>query len=82
MKQRQMTKNDSKKLLTTVHTILGKRANSAPSLNDSDGSFIKAQYFHDFFSLARLAKLRHDIPAANADTTLQSISDQIMKETL
>ena len=63
--------------------ILGKKANSAPSFIESDGSFITkptdiANYFNDFF-IGKKSKLRDDMPATNADTTHPSISDQIMK---
>ena len=76
-----MTKNDSKKLWNTFKEMLGKKANSAPSLIQSDGSFITkpndiANYFNYFFKLARLGNL--DMPATIADTTHPSISDQIM----
>ena len=60
-----MTKNDSKKLWSTLNEILGKKANSAPSFIESDGSFITkpadiANYFNDFF-IGKISKLRHDI---------------------
>ena len=55
-----------------------------PSFIESDGSFISkptdiANYFNDFF-IRKISKLRHDMPATNADTTHPSISDQNMKE--
>jgi hypothetical protein len=34
---------------------------------------------HDFF-IGKISKLRHDMPATNADTTQPSITDQIMKD--
>ena len=51
---------------------------------DSDGSFITkptdiANYFNDFF-IGKMSKLRHDMPATNADTTRPSISDLITKD--
>ena len=63
---------------------MGKKANSALSLIESDGSFITkptdiANYFNDFF-IGKISKLRDDMPATNADTTHPSISDQIMKD--
>ena len=64
-------------------TFWGKKANSAPSFIESDGSFIPkptdiANYFNNFF-ICKISKFRDDMPATNADTT-QSISDQIMKD--
>jgi hypothetical protein len=46
--------NDSKKLWSTLSDILGKKANSAPSFIESDGSFNTkptdiANNFNDFF---------------------------------
>ena len=68
-----MTKNDIKKLWSTLNEILGKKANSAPSFIESDGSFIEnptdiANYFNYFF-IGKISKLRYDMPATNADTT-------------
>ena len=47
-------KNDSKKLWSTLNEMFGKKANSAPSFLESDGSFITkptdiVNYFNDFF---------------------------------
>ena len=61
-----------------------KKANSTPSFVESEGSFITkptdiANYFNYFF-IGKIGKLRHDMPATNADTTHPSISDQIMKD--
>ena len=63
---------------------MGKKANSAPSFIESDGSFITkvtdiANYFNVFF-IGKISKFREDMPATNADTTHPSISDQIMKD--
>jgi hypothetical protein len=63
---------------------LGKKANSAPSFNESDGSFIPkptdiANHFNDFF-IGKISKRMCDKPAANADTTHPSISDHMMKD--
>jgi hypothetical protein len=63
---------------------LGKKANSAPQLIESDGSFITkttniANYFNTFL-IGKISKLRHDMPATNADTTHSSITDKIMKD--
>jgi hypothetical protein len=63
---------------------LEKKANSAPSFIESDGSFTTkpadlANYFNYFF-IGKISKLRDDMPATNADTTHPSISDQIMKD--
>ena len=63
---------------------MGKKANSTPSFIESDGSFITkptdiANYFNNFFS-GKISKLRHYMPATNADITHPSISDQIMKD--
>jgi hypothetical protein len=79
-----MTKNDSKKLWSTLNFILGKRANSAPPVIESDGSFITkptdiANNFN-YFLIGKISRFRHDMPATNADTTHPSITDQIMKE--
>jgi hypothetical protein len=57
----------------------GKKANSAPSFIESDGSFITkptdiASYFNYFF-IGKKSKLRDDMPETNADTTHPSISD-------
>ena len=62
----------------------GKKATSAPSYIESDGSFITkptdiANYFNDLF-IGKISKLRDDMPATNADTIHPSISDQIMKD--
>ena len=64
--------------------IFGKKANSAPSFIESDGSFITkptdiANYFNDFF-IGKISKLRDGMPAINADITHPSFSDQIMKD--
>ena len=64
--------------------FLEKKANSAPSFIESDGSFITkptdiAKHFNYFF-IGKISKLRDDIPATNADTTHPSISDQIIKD--
>ena len=82
-RSRNYTKNDSKKLWSTLNYILGKKANSDPSFIESDGFFITkpndiANYFNDFF-IGKISKRRDDMPATNADTTHPSISDQIMK---
>ena len=76
-------KNDSKNPLGHLE-ILGKKANSALSFIESDGSFIIkptdiANYFIDFF-IGKISKLRDDIPATKVDTTHPSISDKIMKD--
>ena len=62
----------------------GKKGKLSSSFIESDGSFITkptdiANYFNDFF-IGKISKLRHDMPATNADTTHPSISDQIMKD--
>ena len=67
-----------------VISNLGKKANSAPSFIESDGSFVTkptdiANYFNYFF-IVKISKLRQDMPAKNVDTTHPSISDQIMKD--
>ena len=67
-----------------LNDIFGKKANSAPSFIESDGSFITkptdiANYFN-YFSIGKISKLRDDMPATNADTTHPSISDQIIKD--
>ena len=76
-------KNASKKLWGTLNYILRKKANSASSFTESDGSFITkptdiANDFNGFF-IGKVSKLRA-MPATNADTTHPSISDQIMKD--
>jgi hypothetical protein len=38
-----------------------------------------ASYFHDFF-IGKISKLRHDMPATDADTTHPSITDQMLKD--
>jgi hypothetical protein len=58
-----------------------KKANSATSFIESDGSFITkptdiAKYFNYFF-IGKIRKLRNGMPATNADNTHPSISDQI-----
>ena len=60
------------------------KANSAPLLIESDGSFItkptdNANYFNYFF-IGKISKLRDDMPASNADTKHPTILDQIMKD--
>jgi hypothetical protein len=69
--------NDSKKLSSTFNEILRKKANSAPSFIESDGSFVTkltdiANYFNYFFFIGKISKFRHDMPAKN--------TDQIMKD--
>ena len=64
--------------------MLGKKANSAPSFIESDGSFITkptdiAKYLNYFF-IGKISKLRRDMPATNTDTTHSSISDKVMKD--
>ena len=65
-------------------TFVKKKANSAPSFIESDGSFITkptdiANYFNEFF-IGKISKFRYEMPATNTDTTHPSISDQIMKD--
>jgi hypothetical protein len=53
-----MTKNDSKKLWNTFNEMLGKKANSAPSLIQSDGSFItKPNDIANLMIFKKLARL-------------------------
>jgi hypothetical protein len=71
-------------LLSTLNYILGKKANSSPSVIESDVSFITkptdiANYFNDFL-IVKISKLRHDMPVTNINTTHPSISGQIMKD--
>jgi hypothetical protein len=66
-------------MIVNTKYILGKKANSAPSFNESNGSFITkltdiGNYFNDF----RIGKIKYGMPATNADTTHPSISDQTM----
>ena len=77
-------KNNSKNLWSTLNEILGKNANSAPSLIESDSSFIKkpseiAIFVSDFF-IGKISKLGHDIPKTNSEPTPQCVTDQIMKD--
>ena len=74
-------KNKHKKLWS-LNDILGKKANSALSFIQSDGSFITkptdiVNYFM-ILTLARLANLDMNASKTNADTTHPSIPDQIM----
>jgi hypothetical protein len=76
-------KNDSKKKLwSTLNEMLGKKANSAPSFIESDGSFITkpTDIGINFFEWARLANLSMKCQQPNVDTTRPSITDQIMKD--
>ena len=73
--KRNYIKNDSNKLWSTLNKIMRKKANSAPSYIESDVSFITKPT-----DIAKINKLRDDMPATNADTTHPSISDQIMKD--
>ena len=64
-------------------TFWAKRQTS-PSFNESDGSVITkptdiANYFKVCL-IGKIRKLRHDMPATNADTTHPSVSDQMMKD--
>ena len=69
------TKNDRKKLWSTLNYILGNVI-----VIESDGSFITrptdiANYFNYFF-IGKISKLRDDMQATNSDTTYQRITDQ------
>ena len=61
--------------------MLGKKANSVPSFNESDDSFITkptANYFNDYF-IGKISKFRHDMPTTNSEHSHPCITDQIMK---
>ena len=59
---------------------LMKKANSAPSFIESDGSFITKPTdiatTLNYFFIGKISRFRHDMPARNADTTHPSISDK------
>ena len=60
---------------------MGKKANSAPSFIESDGSFITkptdiANYFNDYL-IEEIIKLRHDMTATNAGKLLRIMADNI-----
>ena len=64
--------------------MLGKKANSAPLLIESDGSFITkptdiANHFNHLL-IGKISTFMHGMPTTNADTTYPSIADQIMKD--
>ena len=71
-------------IVKSLNKILGKKANSAPSFIESDGSFITkptdiANYLNDFF-IGKISKLRHDMPTTNSVPTRPCMPYEIMQD--